>query len=151
MIRHARTRPSRKRQAGATAVELAIVSTFFFTILLGVVEMGRMLYHWNSAVEATRLGARLAVVCDMNDSEIKSRMIGMWPELTDARIQIDYLNPPSAANTCTVDTCKRVSVKIVPFNETPLIPFLALTLAVPEFVTTLPREAMSSTNNAVCN
>lgn len=151
MNRNAHSQSSRKRQAGATAVELAFVSAIFFTVLLGVVEMGRMLYHWNSAVEATRLGARLAVVCDMNDSDIKSRMIGMWPELTSARIQIDYLNPPNAVNTCTVDTCKRVSVKIISFNERPLIPFLNITLAVPEFVTTLPREAMSSTSNAVCS
>ena len=151
MNRHAHSRSSRKRQGGATSVELAFVSIIFFTILIGVVEMGRMLYYWNSAVEATRLGARLAVVCDMNDSDIKSRMIAMWPELTTSRIQIDYLNPPNAVNTCTVDTCKRVSVKIVTFNETPLIPFLNLSLAVPAFETTLPREAMSSTNNAVCS
>jgi Flp pilus assembly protein TadG len=151
MTPRAHSGQSRQRQSGATAVELAIVSAIFFTILLGVVEMGRMLYYWNSAVEATRLGARLAVVCDMNDADIKSRMIGMWPELTAARIQIDYLNPPAAVNTCTVDTCKRVSVKIVSFNETPLIPFIAMTLAVPEFVTTLPRESMSSANNAVCS
>jgi Flp pilus assembly protein TadG len=145
------SRPSRKRQAGSTAVELAIVSIFFFTILLGIVEMGRMLYYWNSAAEATRLGARLAVVCDLNDADIKSRMIGMWPELTNATIQIDYLDPPNAVNSCTVDTCKRVSVKIVSFNERPLIPFLDITLAVPAFATTLPRESMSSTNNAVCS
>ena len=37
-------------------------------------EMGRMLWIWNAAVEATRLGARMAVVCDIGDADIKTRM-----------------------------------------------------------------------------
>jgi hypothetical protein len=142
---------SSKKQAGTTAVELAVVATFFFTLLLAIVEMGRMLYYWNSAAEATRLGARLAVVCDLNDADIKSKMIGMWPQLSTSTIQIDYLDPPNAANTCTVSTCKRVSVKIISLTQSPLIPFLDLTLSVPAFTTTLPRESMTSTNNAVCS
>lgn len=148
------TRPPpliRNRQRGAAAVELAIVSIFFFTLLFGIVEMGRMLFYWNSAAEATRLGARLAVVCDLNDAEVKSKMIAMWPRLTNATIDIDYLDPPNAVNTCTVNTCKSVRVSVISFNETPLIPFVNLLLAVPPFSTSLPRESMTSLNNPVCS
>jgi Flp pilus assembly protein TadG len=151
MTRFGHSRRSSRRQLGTTAVEFAIVSAVFFMLLIGVLEMGRMLFYWNSAAEATRLGARLAVVCDLSDPEIKTRMIEMWPQLTNATIQIDYLDPPNAVNTCTVSTCKRVNVKIVSFNQTPVIPFINLTLAVPSFSTTLPRESMSSANNAVCS
>lgn len=141
----------RRRQAGTAAVELALVSLFFFTLLFGIVEMGRMLFYWNSAAEATRLGARLAVVCDLGDAEIKSKMIAMWSHLTDARIAIEYLDPPNPINTCTINTCKSVRVSINSFDEKPIIPFVNLMLAVPPFSTTLPRESMTSLNNAVCS
>ena len=63
-------------------------------------EMGRLLWTWNAAVEATRFGTRLAVVCDLNDAIIKTRMIERLPSLTNSNITVTYLNPPNAANTC---------------------------------------------------
>jgi Flp pilus assembly protein TadG len=50
--------------SGVAAVEFALVSAVFFTILLGALEMGRVLFIWNTAAEATRWGARIATVCD---------------------------------------------------------------------------------------
>lgn len=50
------------RQAGAAAVEFAIVAIFFFTLLLGIIEFGRALYVFNTLQEATRNLARKAVV-----------------------------------------------------------------------------------------
>ncbi|HWI15336.1 MAG TPA: TadE family protein, partial [Burkholderiales bacterium] len=63
-----------QRQRGGTAVEFAIVSVVFFSLLIGCMELGRVLFYWNSAAEATRLGARMAVVCDKNAAAIKQRM-----------------------------------------------------------------------------
>jgi Flp pilus assembly protein TadG len=93
----------RKPQAGATAVEFAMIAVVFFTLLFGIMEMGRLLWTWNAAVEATRLGARLAVVCSLNDGAIASRMRNMLPTLAVANIDIEYLNPPFAENTCTIN------------------------------------------------
>ena len=36
----------------------------FLHVLLGIIDFGRMLFTWNAANEATRAGARYAVVCD---------------------------------------------------------------------------------------
>ena len=135
------------RQHGAATVEFAIVSVAFFTLLIGCAEMGRMLWTWNAAAEATRLGARLAVVCSLSPSDadtIRTRMEGMLPTLTDDNIDIEYLNPPNAPNTCTVDNCKEVRVSITGYTHDTIIPFVPLLVTLPSFQTTLPREYMDS-------
>ena len=122
-----------RRQAGVAAVEFALVSAIFFTMLLGVIEMGRLLWIWNAAVEATRLGARLAVVCDIGDADIKLRMTQRVPNLSTSHITVDYLNPPAAVNTCTSANCKAVSVRLSGFTHQTIIPFVPLTLTLPPF------------------
>jgi Flp pilus assembly protein TadG len=139
--------PQRKsRQGGATAVEFALVSVVFFTTLFGMMEMGRMLYYWNSAAEATRLGARLAVVCDLNDADIRVRMRQMLAIVPAASISIDY-HPAS----CTVNTCESVTVSLSNVSVATFIPFVPLTLTIPPFSTTLPRESMRSTVDGQAN
>lgn len=138
------------RQRGVAAVEFAIVSSLLFTVLFGVMEMGRLLWTWNAAVEATRFGARLAVVCDLNDSHIKSRMISRLPSLANSNIVVTYLNPPAANNTCTAANCKAVNVSLTGYTHTTIIPFVPLSLTLPPFSTTLRKEFMSSTANEVC-
>lgn len=136
----------RLRQGGATAVEFALVSAVFFTTLLGMMEMGRMLYYWNSAAEATRLGARLAVVCDLDDADIRVRMRQILAIVPDASISIAY-QPAS----CTIDTCESVTVGLSNVSVATFIPFVPLTLTIPAFSTTLPRESMRSTVDGQAN
>ena len=141
-------RPSTQR--GVAAVEFALIAGLLCTLLLGVMEMGRLLWTWNAAVEATRYGARLAVVCDLNDSHIKTRMISRLPSLGTANITISYLNPPAAVNTCTAANCKAVRVSLTGYTFTASIPFVPMTLTLPAFSTTLRKEFMSSIANEVC-
>ncbi|HKX41596.1 MAG TPA: TadE/TadG family type IV pilus assembly protein [Burkholderiaceae bacterium] len=143
-----RRRPASQR--GVAAIEFALIASILFTLLLGVMEMGRLLWTWNAAVEATRYGARLAVVCDLNDSHIKTRMISRLPTLQNTNITISYLNPPAAVNTCTAATCKAVKVSLTGYTHTTVIPFVPLTLTLPPFGTTLRKEFMSSASNQVC-
>ncbi|TIW42757.1 MAG: pilus assembly protein, partial [Mesorhizobium sp.] len=49
-----------KSEGGATTVEMAIVSTLLFALVLGFVDFGYALYQWNAANKAVQLGARLA-------------------------------------------------------------------------------------------
>lgn len=148
---NARIVPDARHQTGAAAVEFAVVAMVFFTLLIGIMEMGRLLWTWNAAVEATRAGARLAVVCSMNDAAIADRMRDMLPTLAVANIDIDYLNPPFADNTCTVDNCKAVRVSLTGYTHVAVIPLVPLSLPIPQFQTTLPREGMNSTGNPVCS
>ena len=144
---------SRRRpgQRGAAAVEFALVALVFFTLLLGTMEFGRWLFLLNGANEATRLGARLAVVCSIDDDEdnlagIRARMSAMTGGGIPAdRMVLDY-EPAS----CTAATCRTVTARIVDADFTPLIPFFGLPLPIPQFPTSLPREYMNSAGNPVC-
>lgn len=80
-----------EKQNGAAAVEFALIATAFFMLLLGVVEIGRVLFTWNAAAEAARYGARVAVVCNMNDDAIRDRMRRIMPNLADANVDIKYM------------------------------------------------------------
>lgn len=141
----------RALRRGVAAVELALVMVLFTMLLFGVIEMGRMLWVWNAAVETTRYGARMAVVCDINDADIKARMRERMPDLTASQIVIDYLNPPAAANSCTDATCKAVEVRLQNYVHQTIIPFVPLTVTLPPFSTTLRKEFMRSADNPVCS
>ena len=108
-----------------------------------------MFFYWNTAAEITRLGARMAVVCDMNDSDIKARMNAMLPIVPTEKIKIDYR--PSG---CSATTCESVTVSILPgvFVDT-FIPFIPFKPELAPFTTTLPRESMDSAGgaNPVCS
>jgi len=148
------TRRRPQRQAGAVAVEVALVMPLLCLLLFGIVEMGRLLWTWNAAVEATRLGARLAVVCDVDRSlgaPIKSRMRSMLPLLANSNITIEYMNPVDTVDpSCTNDDCKAARVRLSGLTYKPIIPFMSLPLNLPGFTTTLRKEYMSSASNEVC-
>jgi Flp pilus assembly protein TadG len=143
--------PARRCQGGVAAVEFALVASLFFTALLGAMEMGRLLWTWNAAVETTRFGARMAVVCDLNDADIATRMIARMPHLASAQIQVEYLNPPFAVNTCDTASCQAVRVSLTGYTHDTVIPFVPLSLTLPPFSTTLRKEFMNSTGNAACS
>lgn len=134
-------------QRGVAAVEFALIASIFFTLVFGVMEMGRILFYMNSAAEATRLGARVAVVCDVNAAAIKTKMINMLGILTTADINISY-----TPSFCSVSTCESVTVSVRKENIKTFIPFVPLTFKLPPFSTTLPRESLNSagTSNPVC-
>ncbi|PPC93386.1 MAG: pilus assembly protein TadG [Methylotenera sp.] len=148
MIRHQTI--FRKKQAGAAAVEFALIAILFFSLLLGILEFGRVLFTYNAAVEATRYGARVAVVCDIGSTAIVSRMQLILPALATTNVAVTY--EPTA---CVQNTCERVKVKIQGLNVTPLIPVLNVTLPVPSSETSLLRESLASAiggaNNPVCS
>lgn len=96
---------SRRKERGATAVEFAIVAMLFFTIVLGIMEFGRILYVWNTVQEVTRRAAREAVVRSFADAGRIQRAAVFNPEtgtataylpagreITSASVKINYLN-----------------------------------------------------------
>lgn len=143
----------RAKQKGVAIVEFAIIAVVFFGILIAIMEMGRVLFTWNAATEATRWGARLAVVCDIGDADIISKMQLIMPNLQAGDVAIDYYNPPSPVNSCTRSNCKSVTVSINNYAITPIFPFWDIgTITLPPFQTSLPRESMDSAGgtNPVC-
>ena len=144
-------RKYRTFQQGATMVEFALVAIIFFTLMLAIADWGRMLYIWNAAAEATRRGARVAVVCDkLTPNQVRSKMRIMVPQLANANININWYDPEGTVNnSCDSTSCKGVEVSISGFTVQPISPLTGIVMpSVPSFKTYLPRESMQATNAA---
>lgn len=144
------SRVRRHAQRGVAAVEFALIAIFFFTLLLGIMEFGRWLFLLNGANEATRLGARLAVVCSVEAADnltlIKASMSAMTGGgIPAANMVLDYV-----PEGCDASNCKTVTARIVDATFTPVSPFFGGSFSIPEFPTSLPREYMTSAGNPVC-
>lgn len=95
--------PRRPREHGVAAVEFALVAILFFTVVLGIIEVARIIYIYNTLADVTRTAARAAANIDWrNTTELdiaKQRAIfrnspGILPfgaPVTDRHIRIDYL------------------------------------------------------------
>ena len=135
------------RQRGAAVVEFALVSMILILLLFGLLEMGRALFKWNSAVDATRQGARTAAIVAVGDPDgaVLKAMRGLLPELKAEDVSIEYSidgNFPGAA--CIRGTCRYVRVSVIYTFES-MIFFLPLSIPMPTFATTLPVEALGAT------
>lgn len=139
-------------QAGATTVEFALALLIFLTFLLGITDFSRMLFTWNAANEATRAGARFAVVCDntTNQAQVLAKMQALLP-------QINTINVAWVPASCTPATCEGVTVSITGLNYQWISPIAGLAalapIPMPAFSTFLPREIMRQDPNsaAICS
>lgn len=137
----------KKMQTGATAVEFALALLIFLTFLLGITDFSRMLFTWNAANEATRAGARYAVVCDdtNNEGAVLARMQGLLPQISD--IEMTWV--PAG---CTAVNCEGVTVSIINLDYQWISPIAGLAglapIPMPTFPTFLPREIMRQDPNS---
>lgn len=148
----ARRTPPR-RQAGATAVELALAGSMLIALLLGITGFAHWIMTMEMVSEATRTGARMAVVCDMNAAAIKAAIQNKVPQLSlqSAQVGLEYL--PAG---CVKATCQAVRVSLSGVSYAPWFPAGGSSFTVPPFTTSLPRESLESVNaagetNPVCS
>lgn len=138
-------------QKGAAAVEFALVSVVLIMVVLGIIGISRLMLTMNMASEATRLAARLAVICDVSDTTVKEKTAAAYPLITAANLVVTY--EPAG---CSINTCQSVSASIDQgangVNLNLLIPFIPFTLKVPPFTTSLRRESLdSSRSGGLCS
>jgi len=129
------------RQRGATIVEFSFVLIIFLAFLLGVLDFSRLLYTWSVTNEATRAGARYAVVCaDPSDS---SRILNAMQQRVPQITSIDVAWEPAS---CTSANCEGVTVSVTGLNFTWIAPLPGAlarrVILMPGFSTYLPREMM---------
>lgn len=147
----------RSRETGATIVEFALVLMIFLTFFLGILDFARMLWTWNAANEATRWGARVAVVCDQKTTRVLSSMQKFLPQLTATNVQIDWYDASgNISTTCTHANCAGVNVRITQLNYQWISPIgwgNHAAIPMPGFSTYLPREIMGQDpdSGAVCS
>lgn len=158
------------QQQGAAAVEFAIVALLLFTILFGILELGRLFYVYNTVQEVTRHAAREAVVRWVdNSSTSPAKVLALFgaatlpggAEITATNIDIQYLTasgsvpspfPASAADN--IAACLTgpggciafVQVSIIGASYVPMVglfPFLSL--PIPASTVTMPAESLGYT------
>ena len=134
-----------KRQRGAAAVEFAVIGSVMILLLLGVVGFAHWIFTMEMVADATRTGARMAVVCDVNDTTVRTAMQNKVPQLSlaDAQVSIQYL-----PQGCTRANCQAVRVSVAGATYSPWFPAGAAAFPIPPFATTLPRESLESVNAA---
>jgi Flp pilus assembly protein TadG len=135
-----------RRQCGAVAVEFALIASMLILVLLGIIGFGHWLFTLEMVAEATREGARVAVVCNLNDSAVKAAIQARLPQLslTDAQVSLQYV--PAG---CTQATCQSVTVSLSGVTYAPWIPIGPGIYPIPPFTTSLPRESLQSVNSAL--
>ena len=80
---------------GAVIVEVSIVMTFMFVLVLGGIEFLLLFYQWNAAAKAVQIGARLAAVSD----PVAGGLNGLSAAVVTAAV------PPGAVMPKFVITC----------------------------------------------
>lgn len=139
------------QQQGITTVESAIVMLLALTTLFAVIEIARVFYVFNALEEATRRGARVAAVCQVNDpaiGQIASFTASGAPVvggLSPANIAVQYLD--SFGNVLanpmgSFGLINYVRVRIVGYTHQLLIPLFVSSFAVPSFPATIPAESL---------
>lgn len=136
----------RHRQRGAAAVEFAMTVLIFLALVIGVIEFSRVMFHWSTAIEATRLGARVAVVCDPGSDAVRKRMRQMLPLLKDENIRVNY-----PITGCSTTTCPPVTVSLTGFTVSTIIPLAAVSFMLPDLSTSISTESLDSFDNYLCN
>ena len=155
---------NRRRQVGTTTVEFAVVGAVFFVLLFGMIEFSRAFFVWNTLNEATRRGARVAVVLPPQHDSIGEVAVFSGPGggtdspivagLTVANVELSYLrtdgsviaisapDPSCAELQAVVPEIALVRVAIVDYQHQLLIPFFMQTITAPRFEAVLPRESL---------
>jgi Flp pilus assembly protein TadG len=109
----------RKNRLGAAVVELAVVLPLFLLLVLGMIEFGRMLMVQQILTNASREGARRAVLDKATTSEITTAVNQYLANsgINGATVTVSP-NPPSSAAYG-----EPVSVTVsVPFREVSWLP-----------------------------
>lgn len=97
--RSTRRRMHGRGRRGAAAVELAVVAPLLFLLLFGIIEIGRLLMVQQILTNASREGARRAIVENTTADEVESTVYNYLAETTvpGATVTITPSDPGQAA------------------------------------------------------
>ena len=114
----------RRNRRATAAVEFAVVAPLFFLLIFGMIEFGRMVMVQQVITNASREGARLAVLDSTTTAEVETAVITY---LTDADASIRGVGPddvdvnPDPPSSAGYGDPVTVTVS-VPFNQVSWLP-----------------------------
>ncbi|MDX2032301.1 MAG: TadE family protein [Blastocatellia bacterium] len=147
-----RRRLRNRGERGATLPELALAGVIFCTASFAVIEFGRLLWTHNALVDATRKGARYAVMNAQNTAAVKNMVVygkssatgsdtPIVSGLTTGNVSVTYSGFGVKAGT--------VEVKITGYQFAFVIPLIGSTLTMGEYKTTLTGESAGQVPAAI--
>jgi Flp pilus assembly protein TadG len=95
------------KRCGAAAVEFAIVAPVFFLLVIGMIELGRALMVQQVLINASRVGARQAVIAGATTSAVQSVVKDYATSVAVPSVSVSVTPDPAAAksgDTMTVTT-----------------------------------------------
>jgi Flp pilus assembly protein TadG len=105
-------------EIGQAMVEFAITALVFFTIIFGVIDLGRAIFEYNLLASSAREGARVAVISSYTDSDVINRAVDSSAGfIGSGDVTI------SGSRSCTTDPCGSVTVSIQ-HTFTPVTPLI---------------------------
>ena len=123
----------RRRSAGQSLVEFALVVPLFLLLVMALMDLGLAVFSYNSITNAAREGARLAIV-NQDTTKITTRAtqqsaVARNPTVTVAFYQAAADGTPDTTKTCPVATSTYISVgclAVVTFQAgyTPITPII---------------------------
>jgi Flp pilus assembly protein TadG len=114
-------RPCRNKRKGVAAVEFAIVAPLFFLLVFGMIEFGRAIMVQQIITNASREGARLAVLDGSTGTEVKTAVVDYMHRaaitITADRVTVTPTEPKDAGYG------EPVTVSVgVPFSQVSWLP-----------------------------
>lgn len=153
----------RHNEKGTSVAEFAIVATIFFSLIFGIIEFSRLLYVHNALADATRRGARYAVLHPATDvTGVRNQVVygsnatydedknptsppviaGLTPDMVDvAFIGEDTDGDPDTAPTSFGSNLGTATVRITGYSFNLMIPLIGRAIPMGEYATTLSAES----------
>jgi Flp pilus assembly protein TadG len=113
-------RPCRSKRRGVAAVEFAVIAPLFFLLVFGMIEFGRAVMVQQIITNASREGARYAVLDGSTDTDVRTKVVDYMQRaaitITPDRVAVTRTEPvvsdPGSA-TVTVS---------IPFSQVTWLP-----------------------------
>ncbi len=107
---------------GQSVLEMALVLPFFLVIVMGVIDFGWAFRDYITLTNSAREGARYAIVCPTNDTQIKDRVSTYSEDLVDSSgVSVAW----EGGTRCTSENYVEVSASYDYYFITPLGGFLS--------------------------
>ena len=129
------SRPTRRLvdgdpRRGQALVEFALIIPLFLVLLVGLFDLGRAVFAYNTLTNAAREGARTAIVNQYKPSIIaRAKLQTAIVELNDPSVQVDFYQVNVDGTPNTTSQCALIAVgclAIVSFEATyqPITPLI---------------------------
>lgn len=103
----------RDRERGQTLVEFALILPVFILVLMGIFDLGRAVYAFNTISNASREAVRLAIV-DQNPAAVEAKAIGHAVALGIGPADVDLsFRKPNSTELCVSPVALACEVEVV--------------------------------------